>query len=411
MRSKDVRPEAPLLPGRTIGILGGGQLGRMIALAGRAMGYRFAVLDPAEEAPARPVADVFVRGDFSDRAALLRLGAASDVVVYEFEHLDAEAVAALAESVPVPQGTALLRLAQHRALEKAALSAGGFPVAPYAAIARPEDWPAALRTVGLPALLKTTTGGYDGKGQWRLRTAAEAAAAEAIVRAAFRETGAGRSGEARAEGDAAGARFILERELAFRAELSVIVARRADGAMANFPPAENVHVRGILHRSIVPARVPKTVEERAVELARAIATHLDAVGLLAVEFFWLKDGALVVNELAPRPHNTGHYTLDAASTSQFEQFVRAVSGLPLGAVRLWSPVVMVNVLGEHLPALLKALPTLDPRFKVHLYGKAEARPGRKMGHVNILADSVEEALRLAEATGVWPELQAERENP
>ncbi|MBE3564074.1 MAG: ATP-grasp domain-containing protein, partial [Hydrogenibacillus schlegelii] len=198
------------------------------------------------------------------------------------------------------------------------------------------------------------------------------------------------------QADGLQAAYVLEAELPFEKELSVIVARRADGAMRAFPPAENVHVDGILRTSIVPARVPKETAE-AVRLAESVAERFGTVGLLAVELFLLPDGAIVVNELAPRPHNTGHYTLDAASTSQFEQFVRAVAHLPLGAVRLYSPVGMVNVLGEHLPRLMRRLWHLDPRVKVPLYGKAEARPRRKMGHVNIVADSVEEA----RAMDVW----------
>lgn len=376
-----VTPASVVLPGSTVGILGGGQLGRMLALAGRQMGYRFVVLDPTPDAPAAQVADQQILASFADRDAARALAARADVITYEFEHLDAEVVAELEACAHVPQGSRLLRITQHRLMEKRALEASGIPVAPFREVASRADLERALDELGLPAVLKTATGGYDGKGQRVIRAREEAGPAYADL--------AGRGP------------LVLEAWVPFVKELSVVVARRQDGTMRPFPVAENVHVSGILRTTMVPARVDEMTARRATELACAAAERLNAVGLLAVEMFLTADGALRVNELAPRPHNSGHFTMDACVTSQFEQHLRAVCNLPLGDVRLLTPVVMVNVLGAHLPRLLQRLPYLDARVKVHLYGKAEARPIRKMGHVNIVADSVDEALAVARALDVW----------
>lgn len=375
-----------VLPGSTVGILGGGQLGRMLALAGRHMGYRFVVLDPTPDAPGGQVADRQIVAPFADREAARALAAQADVITYEFEHLDANVVTELEARACVPQGSRLLRITQHRLMEKRALEASGIPVAPFREVASRADLERALDELGFPAVLKTATGGYDGKGQRVIRAREEAGPAYADL--------AGRGP------------LVLEAWVPFVKELSVVVARRQDGAMRPFPVAENVHASGILRTTMVPARVDEATARRATELACAAAERLNAVGLLAVEMFLTADGALRVNELAPRPHNSGHFTMDACVTSQFEQHLRAICNLPLGDARLLTPVVMVNVLGAHLPRLLQRLPYLDGRVKVHLYGKAEARPMRKMGHVNIVADSVDEALAVARALDVWDVVDA-----
>lgn len=405
------------LPDTTIGVIGGGQLGRMMALSARAMGYRLNVLDPDEAAPARPVADAFFQGAFTDSEAIKRLAQSSDMLVYEFEHIHTDALEQAARLKPLPQGVDIVRIAQHRALEKERLSRAGFPVAPYELIHSPSDIKSAIDKLGLPVVVKTTRGGYDGKGQWRLFTESDLVSFDRTLETIFaqwnvpesHQEGNGLNARARTEQffhgvepwqDRTHVPLIVERMIPFEKELSVIVARRADGLSKVFPVAENVHLNGILHQTVVPARVPEMVQRKAASLAEAIAHAFHVVGLLAVELFYLADGTLLVNELAPRPHNSGHYTLDAVSISQFEQFLRAVTHLPLGDIRLYSPVVMVNILGEHLPEVLKRMPTFDPRVRVHLYGKKVARRGRKMGHLNIVAEHIEEALEIVKTVGV-----------
>ena len=382
------RPDpTPILPGAAIGILGGGQLGRMIALSARAMGYRILTLDPTPDAPCAQVADRHVVAAYDDLEAARALAGEADVVTYEFENVDAEVAAALAESTRVPQGAELLAIAQHRIREKTAIERAGVPVAPWRAVRDRDELERAVAELGTPSVLKTATGGYDGKGQRVLRDAAGAAAA-------WQELGG------------AGREMVLEAFVAFQRELSVVVGRSTRGEVVAFPTTENLHVDNILMRSIVPARIESVVAERAAGLATRLAKAWHAVGLLAVEMFLTVDGKLLVNEVAPRPHNSGHWTMDACATSQFEQHVRAVCGLALGSTRVLTPVVMVNVLGEHLEPLRAWLASggahpadVDP--KVHLYGKAEVRPGRKMGHVNVLAEDVERALEWIDNAGIW----------
>lgn len=376
-----------ILPGSTIGVLGGGQLGRMIALAGSAMGYRFITLDPTPDSPCAQVAGGQITAAYDDAEAARELARLADVITYEFENVDAGVADMLERESYVPQGSRLLNTTQHRLREKRAVEAAGAPVAPYAAIASLDDLEKAIAAFGTPCVLKTATGGYDGKGQRVIRTPEEAAAA-------FGDLGAGR------------VELVLEKFIRFQRELSVIAARSPRGETKTFPVAENEHVNNILHLSIVPARVPEDVQRRAEELAVRIAEALDVVGLLAVEMFFTEEGGLYVNELAPRPHNSGHYTMEACKTSQFEQHVRAVCNLPLGSTELLIPVVMVNVLGEHMEPLLDWLgrqteESPDAAVKVHLYGKKEAVAKRKMGHVNILADNVDKALAWVNGTGIW----------
>lgn len=389
MRKIDSNPV--LLPGSTIGILGGGQLGRMLALSGRAMGYRFVTLDPTPDAPCGQAADKQIVAAYDNLEAARELAEQSDVITYEFENVDAGVTRLLMEEAYVPQGSELLYTTQHRLREKRAIEAAGVKVAPYREIDSLQMLQEAIAALGTPCVLKTATGGYDGKGQWVIRKAEEAAEAYEILARANTE-------------------LVLEQFIHFHKELSVIAARSPRGEVKAFPAAENIHVDNILHLSIVPARVPETVQKQAEALAIRIAEHLQITGLIAVEMFLTEDGQLYVNELAPRPHNSGHYTMEACRTSQFEQHIRAICNLPLGSTELMSPVVMVNVLGEHVEPLLQWLKneavTAKPSGanitpKIHLYGKHEAKHKRKMGHVNLLTDDVEKALAWIERTGIW----------
>ncbi|AIQ56117.1 phosphoribosylaminoimidazole carboxylase [Paenibacillus borealis] len=386
-----------MLPGATIGVLGGGQLGRMMALSGSAMGYRFVALDPAKDAPCGQVTPQ-ITAAYNDRDAARELAQRADVITYEFENVDAGVAALLTEESYVPQGSALLYTTQHRLREKAAIEAAGVPVAPYRKVGSLAELEAAAAGLGLPCVLKTATGGYDGKGQAVIRQPEE-------LEAAFRQV---------APGTAAGAEsvnvpeLVLEKFIAFKCEISVIAARSASGEVKSFPPAENIHVDNILHLSIVPARVPEEIQRRACELAEQIVSGMDAVGLLAVEMFVTEDGELFVNELAPRPHNSGHYTMDACVTSQFEQHVRAICNLPLGDTTLLTPVVMVNVLGQHLEGAIQAACSTDEEAnklgvspKLHIYGKTESKTGRKMGHINLLCKDTGDGLAWVEQTNLW----------
>ncbi|GAB2673578.1 5-(carboxyamino)imidazole ribonucleotide synthase [Paenibacillus thermoaerophilus] len=379
-----------ILPGSTIGVLGGGQLGRMLAIAGRNMGYRFVTLDPGADSPCGQVADKQIVAAFDDVAAARQLAELSDVITYEFENVNAEVAKLLQEESYVPQGSRLLYTTQHRLREKRAIEAAGAPVAPYAEIRDLEGLREAVSRFGTPCVLKTCMGGYDGKGQFVIRRGDEAELAEA-----FAALGGG------------SAELVLEQFIRFERELSVIAARSPRGETRAFPPAENVHVDNILHLSIVPARAGADVLKRAEELAVRIAESLDAVGLIAVEMFLTAEGELYVNELAPRPHNSGHYTMEACETSQFEQHLRAICNLPLGPVGLLTQVVMVNVLGQHVQPVLDWLREDDPSLpegvvpKVHLYGKAEAKAQRKMGHINLLTADTEQALEWVRRSPIW----------
>ncbi|GAK41698.1 5-(carboxyamino)imidazole ribonucleotide synthase [Paenibacillus urinalis] len=389
MINKLISESAKVFPsGATIGILGGGQLGRMMTLSGTAMGYRFITLEPTENSPCGQVARQIVAG-YDDQNAARQLAEECDVITYEFENVDAEVAALLENEAYVPQGSRLLYTTQHRLREKRAIEAAGVPVAPYREITSAEDMSAAVEALGVPCVLKTVTGGYDGKGQRVIRD--REAALEAYEELA-----------------SLGTELVLEQFVAFNCEISVIAARNPQGEIRTFPPAENVHVNNILHTSVVPARVSSELQLEAQQLAAKIAESMGAVGLLAVEMFVTRDGQLYVNELAPRPHNSGHYTMEACSTSQFEQHVRAICGLPLADTCLLSPVVMVNVLGEHIEAVIDRFAKKDSDAdelgivpKLHLYGKAEAKTGRKMGHINLLCHDVQHALDWIDKTNIW----------
>lgn len=360
-------------PGSVIGIVGGGQLARMSGMAARAMGYRVVIADPDPDCPAAAVADQVVVAQLGDPDGVAPLAELADLITYEFENISPAVLERLASARPVYPGVQVLQASQNRIREKSSLEAAGVPVAPWRPIHSEAEFQAAIEAIGLPAVLKTATEGYDGKGQVVIRSLADAPAAYARL---------------------AGRPLVLEGFVPFACEVSVVVARNARGEVQTFPVAENIHELNILAYSIVPARVSPETAAAARDLAVRIATGLDLVGLLGVEMFALPDGRLLVNELAPRPHNSGHYTMDACVTSQFEQHIRAVAGLPLGAVDLLSPVCMVNLMGEDYPLNLDAA-LADRRVKLHLYGKREARPHRKMGHLNILGESADEALERA----------------
>jgi 5-(carboxyamino)imidazole ribonucleotide synthase len=365
-----------ILPGATLGMLGGGQLGRMFTVAARTMGYRVLVLDPDPLSPAAQLADRHLLAPYDDETALGTLARECAAVTTEFENAPASSMDWLARHCVVRPSGRSVSIAQDRIAEKSFLMDSGFPVAPCAFVHARADLAAAVRQVGTPAILKSSRLGYDGKGQ---ATVADGAGIEA----AFDALG--------------GVPCVLERRVALDIELSVVVARADDGSVTAYPVAENRHAAGILDVSIVPARAPSAVAGKVVDMARDIAACLDYVGVMAVEFFVTASGEVMVNEIAPRPHNSGHYTLDACITSQFEQQVRMLCGLPAGDTRLHTPAVMVNLLGDVWHGSAPAWDALfrDGSVKLHLYGKREARPGRKMGHYTVLDTHLEAALERA----------------
>ncbi|OLN22979.1 5-(carboxyamino)imidazole ribonucleotide synthase [Domibacillus antri] len=366
-------------PGKTIGIIGGGQLGRMMALAAKEAGFKIAVLEPAAGAPCTQTADIVIQAPYDDQDALKRLSDVSDVITYEFENIDYGGLKELMKEAYVPQGAELIRITQNRVFEKEAITNAGVPVAPYRVIRTLKDLEAGMADLGLPAVLKTATGGYDGKGQYVIKEVGQAKEAAALLT----------HGEC-----------VLEQWVPFEKEISVIITRSPEGETAYFPAAENIHVDNILHKSIVPARISNETEQAALEAAGKIASALSLVGTLAVEMFVGKGGEIYINELAPRPHNSGHYTIEACGISQFGQHIRAICNWPLKSTELLKPAVMVNVLGEHVEGLIQGIPD-KPEWSIHLYGKDEAKEKRKMGHVTILADTVEEALQDIDESRIW----------
>ena len=364
-----------ILPGATLGLLGGGQLGRMFTVAARTLGYRVTVLDPDPQAPAAEFATRHIASAFTDPAAVEELARTCAAVTTEFENAPSDALDSIGTRTVVRPAGASVAIAQDRRREKAFFAQGGFPLGTWARIDSPSDFDAALEAVALPALLKTARLGYDGKGQARIASRQELAAAFSAWNAVP---------------------CVLEQLLALEREVSVVLARSADGAVAVFPVAENRHARGILDVTIAPARIDAALAAQATELAGRVARGLEYVGVLAVEMF-VVGGRLLVNEIAPRPHNSGHYTIDACRTSQFEQQVRVLCGLPLGDPSQHTPAVMVNLLGDiwrggepDWQAVLR-----HAGAHLHLYGKREARPGRKMGHVTVCEDSPHRALEVA----------------
>lgn len=366
-----------ILPGSTLGMLGGGQLGRMFTIAARTMGYEVVVLDPDKESPAGKLATTHICADYSDQSALEKIADNCDAVTTEFENVPASTLEALAKNGPVRPGAKAVTIAQDRIHEKNFLKDNGFATAPFAVIHSLEDLQKSINEIGTPAILKVSRFGYDGKGQFGIN-------AESDIEKAWQTL----QGEA----------CVLEQRMPLDIEVSVVLARGIEAEVVTYPVAENIHESGILDVSVVPARIDDTLESNVIDMAKQIANALDYVGVMAVEFF-ISNGKLLVNEIAPRPHNSGHYTLDACMTDQFEQQVRAVCGLPLGETTLLSPVVMINMLGDiwHAGKEPKWQKLLDhPNVKLHLYGKCEARPGRKMGHFNVLSTNINDALTLAE---------------
>jgi len=369
-------------PGKTIGVLGGGQLGRMFAQAAERLGYRVHIYEPEANGPAGEVSAHEVNQPYANVEALSGFVRACEVVTYEFENIPVAPLWEVEKLATLHPHWSVLETCQNRMREKNWLRKNGFPHVPFAEVEAGDDLAAAIRRIGLPCVVKTADFGYDGKGQ--IKVSDDATLAKAVASFARQHC-------------------VVEKFIDFKCELSVVVARSSTGEMKAFPVAENIHTRHILDFSIVPARVPEETVGAAEKLALAIVEKLNVVGLLAIELFLTDRGEILVNELAPRPHNSGHWTLDACATSQFEQHVRAVCGLPLGDVSVVAPVAMVNILGDawkwrgdaitgepHWAAVLA-----HPRAKLHLYGKKEPRIGRKMGHFTVTAATAGAALEAA----------------
>ena len=373
-----------ILPPAMLGMLGGGQLGRFFVIAAHEMGYRVTVLDPDKNSPAGKIADVHLCAAYDDDAALKKMAETCQAITTEFENVPASTLETLAQKRTVRPSAQAVSIAQHRVLEKQFIRDAGIPVAPFVVVNAVSDLPVDSEAI-YPAILKVARFGYDGKGQARVANQAQA-------QAAFEEF--------------KGEQCVLEKMLSLDYEVSVVLARDAQGNVAAYPLAENSHLNGILDVSIVPARAPKAIQDQARQLAIKIAEKLDYIGVLAVEFF-VSNGELLANEMAPRPHNSGHYTIDANVTNQFEQQLRALVGLPLGDSRLHSQAVMVNILGDVWKN--GAEPAWDKIFaraelKLHLYGKHEPRPGRKMGHYTVIGADQEtvivNAIKAREELGI-----------
>jgi 5-(carboxyamino)imidazole ribonucleotide synthase len=373
----DDRLPSAILPGSTVGVLGSGQLGRMFAMAARRMGYRVHTFSPDQDTPTGQVSDREVIASYDDLDAVREFARNVAAVTFEFENVPAATAAAAAEFAPVRPGGEVLHITQHRLREKNFLAQTGLPVTPFRRVATLDDLRCAVNDLGLPAVLKSAGYGYDGKGQFKIRSADELEQAWLAV------------GEQEA---------VLEAFIDFEFEVSVVAARSDSGDYVHYGVVRNYHQNHILDVSIAPANVPAAVIQDAIEISRTVLEKLNVVGVLCVEFFLCKSGKLLVNELAPRPHNSGHFTFDANVTSQFEQQLRAVCGLPLGSVHQLAPAAMANLLGDiwngKEPDWTAA--TSIPNVKLHLYGKLEPRPGRKMGHLTALAGSAEQAVRDAE---------------
>ncbi len=368
----------PILPGATLGVLGSGQLGRMFAIAARRMGYRVYAYSPDRETPTGQVADREIYADYQDLAALTDFAREVDVITFEFENVPAKATECVARYVPVRPRGEVLHIIQNRYREKSFLINNGFPTAPFVAVTTREELAAAVQRMHPPLVLKTAGYGYDGKGQAVIHGSEEVDAAWSKI------------GKVEA---------IVERFVDFQQEVSVVAARGSDGAFAHYGVIENQHRNHILDLSIPGLSLPGRLEAQALEITRGLLEALDVVGVLCVEFFITPDQELLVNELAPRPHNSGHFSFDACVTSQFEQQVRTICALPMGDTQMLRPCAMVNLLGELWGGGEPdwAAACADPAVKLHLYGKREARPGRKMGHITAFGSDRESAVRRAVA--------------
>lgn len=368
-----------ILPGATLGMLGGGQLGRMFTTAAQIMGYKVIVLDPDASSPAGIIADQHICAAYDDETALTQMATACAAITTEFENIPASTLAFLEQKTVVHPSSSALASTQNRNVEKQFIAGLGIATAPFASIRSQQDIAAAQNKIGFPAILKVANFGYDGKGQVPCQTIDEVYAAFASLDEK---------------------ECVLEQRIDLAREISVVLARSVAGDIHHFPIAENVHINGILHATTVPSQLASEQSQQAINMASRIADGLNYVGTMAVEFFVSTDGDIIANEIAPRPHNSGHYTLDACLTSQFEQQVRMLCHLPAGSNQLLSPVVMINLLGDvwgnsqpDWNALLS-----QPNIKLHLYGKKEARQGRKMGHFNVLAENTDKALTQANWT-------------
>ncbi|UJF27770.1 5-(carboxyamino)imidazole ribonucleotide synthase [Planococcus sp. 107-1] len=370
-----------ILPGQTIGIIGGGQLGRMMAMAAKEAGFKIAVLDPAMDSPTGQIADIQIVAPYNDLHALEELAEASDVITYEFENIDVAGLEKLSEIAYVPQGSELIRITQNRIFEKQAISEAGVPIADYITASTYSELEEKSAGLTFPFVVKTAKGGYDGKGQQTIHSKEELPLAEPLFQ----------------NGDCVAESFID-----FTKEISVIIQRNVHGAMEILPIGENIHKDHILHQTIVPAPVADATIEQAKDAANKIASHLEMIGTLAVEMFVLENGDILVNELAPRPHNSGHYSIEGTNISQFHQHIRAICGWPLREPKLWADTIMVNILGEHVAPLTSKI-SQYPNWSVHLYGKDEAKYKRKMGHVTILTEDLKGTLKEINESGIWPE--------
>ncbi|MFL0582844.1 5-(carboxyamino)imidazole ribonucleotide synthase [Solibacillus silvestris] len=370
-----------IYPGQTIGIIGGGQLGRMMAVAAKEAGYKIAVLEPTMDSPCGQVADIRIVAAYDDEAALEELAEVSDVITYEFENIDYDGLKRLTQMAYVPQGAELVRITQNRVTEKQMIVEAGCPVAPYIVASTYEELLENIGEIGFPCIVKTARGGYDGKGQQLLKSTEDLPMAKDLF---------------------THSQCIAEGFVPFTKEISVIVQRNGDGETYCLPVGENIHINHILHETIVPARIEQSTAQLAEEAALKIADSLKLIGTLAVEMFVLEDGSIVINECAPRPHNSGHYSIEACNISQFTQHIRAVCGWPLRKPKLWAPSIMVNVLGQHVVPLTNSISKF-PDWSVHLYGKSEAKVNRKMGHVTIMTDDINTALQQITDSGIWPE--------
>lgn len=370
-------------PGSILGVLGGGQLGAMFAGAARRMGYRVAVWDPDGDAPAHLLADHSFAAPFSDAVTREHFSRVVHAVTFEWENVPAELTEWLERGHPVRPASGVLRIIQDRIEQKQFLRSHGLPVLPFIGIESPEQLTEALKQIGMPALCKTATFGYDGKGQWSIRRDSDIESLNQSLQGAARPA----------------PRYILEQFVDFQRELSVVVVVGENGQSRIYPVVENRHERGILRLTLAPSTIPSEVAAKAAELAGRAVALLRSIGVFCVELFHTSGGHLFINEIAPRPHNSGHYTLDACTVSQFEQQVRAVCGAPLGEARQLSPAAMVNLIGEEVRRVTSGQGFHDllsvPGAVLHLYGKKTVHPGRKMGHVTFLADRGEDAAELA----------------
>lgn len=376
---KTLLKEKRILPGMTIGIVGGGQLGKMMAQSAKQMGFLVGILEPSFPSPAGEVADFQITASYHDEAALRQLAEKCDVLTFEFENVDVKTLEAVAELTYFPQGTKLLYLSQNRLREKNYLHSLGIPLPKFAPIDSFADLEKATEKMGFPCVLKTVEGGYDGKGQMVLKNLTDLETAKDL---------------------AENAPCVLEEWIPFDLEISIMVVRNSQGDLAVFPVSENIHRHNILHVSLVPARIPEKISQQATDIALKIAEDIQLVGCLAVEMFVGKNGEIYANELAPRPHNSGHYSIELCNDSQFSAHIKSICNWPLAPITLLSSGLMVNILGEDQEKAL-GLIFEKPHYHFHFYGKKEARPGRKMGHITLFSNNLEKSLAELAATKVW----------